>query len=432
MRKRSIAIALVLAAATLASVPTASGASAASGAQRTDTFSPQVTYTGKAPTGYQVTFRYYDPSATSVQIKGEWYFSAPADTTGTSTQGLLPAQWQPGDFPIAHPNATAANWPVETMTRRNGGVWTFTTPLPSGVFNYGFFVNCSSATQTGCTEVADPSNPPWNHSGSTESVSQVYVPSDPSFGTVDYSWQAPAHGARGSLTDVTYAAPLSTSPAGENYLAIYTPPGYDPHRATPYPTLYLSHGGGGNEVDWSTQGDEANIVDNLIDTGQIDSMVVVMTNFNGFGGGCGTASWETDYDANLVNAVIPYIQSHYDVSPSPSQRAFAGLSCGGDLAGTLLTNYTGSFGYFGVFSPGPNALPALSSAQIAAIKQTGVFVGGGWQDPIHATALSDLRTLQGDAIGVTRDFINGGHEWYVWRILLRDFLTRVAFFPVTG
>jgi len=30
------------------------------------------------------------------------------------------------------------------------------------------------------------------------------------------------------------------------------------------------------------------------------------------------------------------------------------------------------------------------------------------------------------------DFINGGHEWYVWRILLRDFLTRVAFFPVVG
>jgi enterochelin esterase-like enzyme len=429
MRKRSIAIALVLAAATLASVPAASGASAA---PRIDTFSPQVTFTGKAPTGYQVTFRYHDPSATSVQIKGEWYFSAPADTTGTSTEGLLPTQWQPGDFPIAHPNATAANWPVETMTRRSGGVWTFTTPLPSGVFNYGFFVNCSSATQTGCTEVADPSNPPWNHSGSTESVSQVYVPSDPNFGTVNYSWQAPAHRQRGSLTDVTYPAPLSTSPAGENYLAIYTPPGYDPRRATSYPTLYLSHGGGGNEVDWSTQGDEANIVDNLIDTGQIQSMVVVMTNFNGFGGGCGTASWETDYDANLVNAVIPYVQSHYDVSASPSQRAFAGLSCGGDLAGTLLTNYTGSFGYFGVFSPGPNALPALSSAQVAAIKQTGVFVGGGWQDPIHATALSDLGTLQDDGIGVTRDFVNGGHEWYVWRILLRDFLTRVAFFPVTG
>jgi enterochelin esterase-like enzyme len=33
---------------------------------------------------------------------------------------------------------------------------------------------------------------------------------------------------------------------------------------------------------------------------------------------------------------------------------------------------------------------------------------------------------------VTPDFINGGHEWYVWRILLKDFLTRVAFFPAVA
>ncbi|MER5515719.1 hypothetical protein [Streptomyces sp. NPDC002763] len=33
----------------------------------------------------------------------------------------------------------------------------------------------------------------------------------------------------------------------------------------------------------------------------------------------------------------------------------------------------------------------------------------------------------------TADFVNGGHEWFVWRRLIRDFLTRTAFFPpVTG
>jgi hypothetical protein len=26
-------------------------------------------------------------------------------------------------------------------------------------------------------------------------------------------------------------------------------------------------------------------------------------------------------------------------------------------------------------------------------------------------------------------FINGGHDWNVWRILLRDFLSHVAFTP---
>ena len=73
-------------------------------------------HTGTPPTGYEVTFHYYDPSATTVQIRGEWYFSNAADTTTTSSQGLLPSEWAPGDFPIAFPNqGPAPNWPVAQM-----------------------------------------------------------------------------------------------------------------------------------------------------------------------------------------------------------------------------------------------------------------------------------------------------------------------------
>jgi enterochelin esterase-like enzyme len=399
--------------------------------------SPIVRFTGRPPTGYTVTFRYDDPSATSVQIKGEWYFSNAAGTTENSSLGLLPSKWRPGDFPIDYPNSPAPNWPVIAMSPDPAtGVWSFTTPLPSGVFTYGFYVNCASPTQSGCTEISDPGNPPWNQhgsisTGSTESTSQVYVPSDPVYHSVNYSWQAPTY-PKGSLADVTYPSPLSQQPVGQNDLAVYTPPGYDPNRATPYPTLYLSHGGGGNEVDWTTQGDAANILDNLIDSGQIQPMVVVMPNFNGFGGGCGSSSWESDYDQNLTGAIMPYVQSHFDVSSAASQNAFAGLSCGGDLAGTLLVNDTSSFSSFGLFSAAPNTLPALSPAQAAAIGNVGVFTGGGWQDPIHSFVLSDVNALRQAGDVQFPDFINGGHEWYVWRILLRDFLTRVAFQPVLG
>lgn len=74
----------------------------------------------------------------------------------------------------------------------------------------------------------------------------------------------------------------------------------------------------------------------------------------------------------------------------------------------------------------------MTATQIAALKQVGIMAGGRWQDPIHATQVAELNTLQSAGIGVFPDFINGGHEWYVWRVLLRDFLTRVAFFPVVG
>ncbi|WP_433473839.1 hypothetical protein ACQPZP_34310 [Spirillospora sp. CA-142024] len=140
---------------------------------------------------------------------------------------------------MAYPNSTAANWPVVDMTK-HGDVWTYTTPLPSGVFSYGFYVNCAGPKQVGCSEVVDPSNPPWNVKrtgveGSVEPVSQVYVPSDPRFRTQDLSWQAP-NSRHGSLTDITYTAPTSQTPAGHNHLGVYTPPGYDPKRAQPYPT----------------------------------------------------------------------------------------------------------------------------------------------------------------------------------------------------
>jgi enterochelin esterase-like enzyme len=177
--------------------------------------------------------------------------------------------------------------------------------------------------------VPDPGNQPWNQRGSTvqgsvEPTSQVYVPSDPTFDTVDYSWQAPNR-EHGRLEHVTYGSPGHVTPTGKNYLVVYTPPGYDPRRAKPYPTLYLSHGGGGNEVDWSTQGALDEIMDNLIDTGEIQPTVVVMPNANGYP----TSTDNEAYARDLIDNMVPYVESRYHVSASPDDRAFSGLSAGG-------------------------------------------------------------------------------------------------------
>jgi enterochelin esterase-like enzyme len=237
------------------------------------------------------------------------------------------------------------------------------------------------------------------------------------------------------LRDVTYPVGAVTYMQGFNQLAIYTPPGYDPHRSAPYPTLYLNAGYGSNEVDWSTRADAGNILDNLTDKGTIGPVVAVMTeySFTDCGPGDGKA-----YFQNLVSNVIPYVQAHYDVSTKPMLRAFAGLSCGGGLTAYLLFNHTAEFGYYGVMSPSPyegmNApQPAvLDPAQARAINGVGVLLGGGLQDPIRPYAIQDLETLHKAADKSFVDFINGGHDWYVWRTLLRDFLTHIAFKSATG
>jgi enterochelin esterase-like enzyme len=420
-----------LAAAGLAAVPLSSAtASAAPHGQQT-LVSPEVSHTGTAPTGYQVTFRYYDPTATTVQIRGEWFFSSAANTTTASSEGLLPPQWQPGDFPIAFPNqGPAPNWPVAQMTLdKTTGVWSYTTPLPSGTFTYGFYVNCTSTPPglAGCTELSDPSNPPWNTSGSVEPTSQVYVPSDPHFGTLDLSWQAPNQHPHGTLLDVSYPDPQSTNPVGSHPLAVYLPPGYN-QRNAPYPTLYLSHGGGGNEVDWTTQGAANSILDNLITAKEIQPMVVVMTNFNNLGCTFFDASC---YALDVKNYVIPYVNAHFNVSQNPDERAFAGLSLGGLMANYLLFNDTTLFGYYGSWSIGSLGAPPASSPlwqNPALHTRLGIQLGGGIFDSLTVPGINSYETtLETNGIPFTTDMVTGGHEWYTWRQTLYNFLTTVAF-----
>jgi enterochelin esterase-like enzyme len=445
-RRGRLVIAVVVVAALLAG-----GAVAYVNVQRgnrASAFSPEVRHTGAAPTGYVVTFRYRDPTATSVLIQGEWYFSNPAVTTSTSSQGLLPAQWRRGDVATGWPApSTPDGWPVTEMTKDpRTGVWSYSIPLPSGYYNYGFYVGCSidealsSPDQTvACAdpEVADPSNPPWNDqqgvsTGSSDGRSEVYVPADPAFDNVNDSWEGPTS-PKGKLADVNYTSLADVSAPGRlamNYLAIYTPDGYEPHRSMPYPTLYLSPGAGLNEVDWSTQGDAANILDNLIKTHQIKPTVVVMTSTSCPGDCDPTTASPTDYDQDVLLDVIPYVQAHYDVSTEPSQRSFAGFSAGGRAAGSLLVDHANMFGSFGLFSPCPAAVNTPTPAQAAAIRLVRVMVGGGNQDPeCHPVADDDVTAIQSAGVTPDTEFFYGGHDWDVWRILLKDFLTSVAFKP---
>jgi enterochelin esterase-like enzyme len=282
---------------------------------------------------------------------------------------------------------------------------------------------------TGCTELSDPSNPPWNHSGSVEPDSEVYVPSDPRFGTADMSWQAPNRRFHGTLLDVSYPDPQSTQPVGSHPLAVYLPPGYDPHRRIPYPTLYLSHGGGGNEVDWTTQGAANSIADNLIASHRAQPMVIVMTDFNNLGS-CAIFDGSC-YAQDVSQNVIPFVEAHFNVSHNGDDRAFAGLSLGGLMANFLLFNDTTLFGYYGSWSIADIGVPATTSAlwQNPALKtRLGLQIGGGNFDSLTVPEIntyeSDLTTA---GIPFSDDRIDGGHEWYTWRQLLLDYTTTIAF-----
>jgi enterochelin esterase-like enzyme len=424
--------------------------------------SPEVIHTGKAPTGYTVTFRYLNPNAKKVQIKGEWYFARPSGMAQVTPapgfpvfegQGILPKDWQPGDFPLVKfdpkdPYSLGGNWPVTDMTKDKDGVWTYTTPLPSGVFTYGFLVDCADPCKTGTgigvTTISDPNNRPWNETkdgvvdGSIQRNSQVYVPSDPNFDTVDYSWEGPAT-HKGKLTHITYSSPGHIAPKDTNYIVVYTPPDYDPARAKLYPTLYVSHGwGAAYEMNWSTEAVAGNILDNLIDTGQIEPMVAVMgpkeDGFDDAGDPPGGLRYFERRERDLIDNVMPYVEKHYHVSTSPMDRAFTG---GGGATIAFFLNHPEAFQYYGAVGAGlPKGNETLTPDQIAALKGKSISIGGGWQDPTftgfppaHTGVDKEVTAFAKAGIPVTTDFVNGGHEYSVFRVTFKDFLTRVAFLP---
>ena len=274
----ALAAVLSIVAAVLGAVP----ASAAPG-----DLGPTVSYTGAAPTGYSVTFRYEAPAGVNtVQIYGEWLFSKPSSIVSQTTADLRTGKdWQTGDVLAGYNNA----WRTIQMTKGDDGIWTYTTPLPSGTFSYSFTHDCATDNASGCTKLPDPSNPTWaaNIVGAgAQTLSQVYVPQSSRFPTYANEYQEPTAPARtGTLLNLSYPSPLSTNPVGTHRVSVYLPAGYDPQRATPYPTMYLSHGAGGNETDWTTQGAAQYILENAIADGDAQPTVLVSTDANNLPGG---------------------------------------------------------------------------------------------------------------------------------------------------
>ena len=321
---------------------------------------------------------------TRVQIKGDGSSRTRSRPRAPVPRGCCASQWQPGDVPIAYPNATAANWPVSDMTEdKTTGIWSFTTPLPSGTFTYGFFRRLRDRRRDRLHVGVDPASPPWNDDWgerqAVEPTSQVYVPSDPAFGTVDYSWRSRRPRQAGRLVDVTYPTSQSTARWAATRWPSTPRPVTTRHARRPTRTLYLSHGGGGQEVDWSTQGAANSIFDHLIHRGKMQPTVIVMTDFNDISGG--TAGYSTDVlqQRDPLRRGTPANVPPGTRTTAPSRALSAGAARANDLQRSTSPGLSRRRRHH---EPGRRFPAAITSAQAAAMQSVlALQVGGGLQDP---------------------------------------------------
>jgi enterochelin esterase family protein len=115
---------------------------------------------------------------------------------------------------------------------------------------------------------------------------------------------------------------------------VYLPPGYD-NGDTRYPTVYLLTGFTGRGAfmlnDSAFEEPIQERLDRLINTGQIQPMIVVMPDgFTRYGGSQYLNSSATGrYEDHLINEVVPSIDQNYRTRAEPGYRAIGGKSSGG-------------------------------------------------------------------------------------------------------
>lgn len=294
--------------------------------------------------------------------------------------------------------------------------------------------DCTAINGAGCTRYIDPANPGWTTglpTTSAQTLGQVYVPEHHKYPTYDNDFQAPLPASQlGTNEYRTYASPTSTAPVGEHSVSVYLPKGYDPNRTEPYKTLYLSHGGGGNDSDWFTQGVAQYILENAVREGDVQPMVLVATNYNGFGAG-NTAPAVNGFLADLKTNAIPFVEDNYNVSSDPANRAIVALSAGSARTLPLLYTDPGYFEYYGFWTAGGNwPFPTAEQLANSATVEGTLHIGVGIQDfqsNINNLSFQRAYAIRVSGAEVVEHNINGIHSWDVWRQLLDDFLHNIAF-----
>jgi enterochelin esterase family protein len=326
------------------------------------------------------------------------------------------------------------------LTRGDNGVWSVTIgPLAPDIYTYAFNVDGVVAL--------DPLNSNTKYGyGNFGPVSIVQVPGD---GPQFYDVKPVPHG------EVRIRPYVSKSLGVSRTAWVYTPPGYD--RGSNFPVLYLLHGAGDIESGWTMIGRANNILDNLIAESKARPMVVVMPLghsiqsfwtgpaqqvpdpvmkamagatlneiINAMMGGDGKGGL-SPVTRDIVEDVLPMVESTYKVSKRADDRAIAGLSMGGGHTINIVFSRPELFRYAAMMSPAAGGGVAAMYPKIAEkpdILNTQYklfWVGVGKDDGLTGPgdkAFSEALTK----IGVKHEFVltEGRHEWTVWRHYLRD------------
>jgi enterochelin esterase-like enzyme len=213
---------------------------------------------------------------------------------------------------------------------------------------------------------------------------------------------------------------------------VYTPPGYSKEKK--YPVLYLLHGIGGDETEWERFAHPDVLLDNLIADGKAVPMIVVMPNGRAqkndraegdvFRSAPAFAAFEQD----LLNDVIPAVESRYSVQADREHRALAGLSMGGGQTLNFGLAHLDTFAWLGAFSAAPNTKPPrelVPDPAAAKSKLKLLMISCGNKDGLMRVSQGVHAYLKENGVPHTWHVDDNAHDPPHWRNSLYHFAQRI-------
>jgi len=303
------------------------------------------------------------------------------------------------------------------MQKNADGVWTITIgPLVPEIWIYNFRV--------AGLDVIDPSNPSIKPVPPGQTMNSfVEVPGD---SPASYDSRPVPHG------DIRLVMYESKTMSVTRWLWIYTPPDYD-KSSSKYPVLYLLHGNGEDQSGWVRNGRVNIILDNLIADGKAKPMIVVMPQGHALQGQSigplvrlqgETSMFSPRFPDDLLNDIIPLVETKFRAKADADDRAIGGLSMGGGQSLSIGLTHLDLFHYVlgysaaigGQFLPIDDQLVEFyGSPEVDNKKLKLLWISCGKEDFLYKANQNFARKLEDLKIEHVYAETSGAHVWSVWR-----------------
>jgi enterochelin esterase-like enzyme len=252
----------------------------------------------------------------------------------------------------------------------------------------------------------------------------------PAFPDPPEGFEKPREGiARGNIERVEYD---SKTVGNKRRAIIYTPPGYSAE--TKYPVLYLLHGIGGDEEEWLRGAQPQMILDNLLADNKAVPMIIVMPNGRAQpndraeGDVFASAPAFARFEQDLLNDLIPFIESKYSVKTDRESRALAGLSMGGGQSLNFGLGNLDTFAWIGGFASAPNTRrpqDLVPDPQKAAKQLKLLYISCGNRDGLIRVSQGVHAYLKEKKVPHIWHVDDHGHDFQHWKKALYHFSERI-------